>query len=218
MIYCSITDWIFTDFMMLFNMRLFNHPNSQILMITIPVKPITLNEFLQLPETEPVSEYINNKIVQKPIPKGKHSFLQYEICNVINQLTKTKKLAYAFPELRCTFDGSSIVPDIAVFEWRNIPFLADGEIPDNFNLAPDWIIEILSPDQNANKVIGKILHSLQHGSKLGWFLDPSDRSILVFQPNQQPILMTNSDRLPSLEIIPLEIAVETIFSWLKMEV
>jgi Uma2 family endonuclease len=187
-------------------------------MITIPVKPITLNEFLQLPETEPVSEYINNKIVQKPIPKGKHSFLQYEICNVINQLTKTKKLAYAFPELRCTFDGSSIVPDIAVFEWRNIPFLADGEIPDNFNLAPDWIIEILSPDQNANKVIGKILHSLQHGSKLGWFLDPSDRSILVFQPNQQPILMTNSDRLPSLEIIPLEIAVETIFSWLKMEV
>jgi Uma2 family endonuclease len=110
------------------------------------------------------------------------------------------------------------VPDIAVFEWRNIPFLADGEIPDNFNLAPDWIIEILSPDQNANKVIGKMLHSLQHGSKLGWFLDPIDRSILVFQPNQQPILMTNSDRLPSLEIIPLEIAVETIFSWLKMEI
>jgi hypothetical protein len=63
-----------------------------------------------------------------------------------------------------------------------------------------------------------MLHSLQHGSKLGWFLDPIDRSILVFQPNQQPILMTNSDRLPSLEIIPLEIAVETIFSWLKMEI
>ena len=186
-------------------------------MIATPVKTLTLDLFLQLPETKPASEYINNKVTQKPMPKGKHSFLQYEICNVVNQLTKIKKLAYAFPELRCTFDGSSIVPDIAVFEWRNIPFLADGEIPDNFNLAPDWIIEILSPDQNANKVIGKILHSLQHGSKLGWFLDPSDRSILVFQPNQQPILMANSDRLPILEIIPLEITVETIFSWLKME-
>ena len=187
-------------------------------MIATPVKTLTLDVFLQLPETKPASEYINNKVTQKIMPKGKHSFLQYEICNVVNQLTKAKKIAYAFPELRCTFDGSSIVPDIAVFEWRNIPFLADGEIPDNFNLAPDWIIEILSPDQNANKVIGKMLHSLQHGSKLGWFLDPIDRSILVFQPNQQPILMTNSDRLPSLEIIPLEIAVETIFSWLKMEI
>jgi Uma2 family endonuclease len=185
-------------------------------MIAIPIKTITLNEFLLLPETEPANEYIDHKITQKLMPKGKHSFLQYEICNVVNQLTKAKKIAYAFPELRCTFDGSSIVPDIAVFQWQNIPFLAGGEIPDNFNLAPDWIIEILSPDQNANKVIGKILHSLQHGSQLGWFLDPSDRSILTFQLNQQPVLMTDSDRLPSLEIIPLELTVEIIFSWLKM--
>ena len=186
-------------------------------MIATPVKTLTLDAFLQLPETEPASEYINNRITQKIMPKGKHSFLQYEICNVVNQLTKAKKIAYAFPELRCTFDGRSIVPDIAVFEWQNIPFLADGEIPDNFNLAPDWSIEILSSDQNANKVIGKILHSLQHGSKLVWFLDPSDRSILTFQPNQQPVLMVNSDRLPSLEIIPLELTVEALFSWLKME-
>jgi Uma2 family endonuclease len=61
------------------------------------------------------------------------------------------------------------------------------------------------------------LHSIQHGSKLGWFLDPRDRSILTFRPNQQPVLMTNSDRLPSLEIIPLELTVEALFSWLKME-
>jgi len=185
-------------------------------MIATPVKPLTLDKFLLLPETEPATEYIDHKITRKPMPKGKHSFLQYEICNVVNQLTKAKKIAYAFPELRCTFDGISIVPDIAVFQWQNIPFLADGEIPDNFNLAPDWIIEILSPDQNANKVIGKILHSLQHGSKLGWFLDPSDRSILTFQPNQQPVLMTDCDRLPILETIPLELTVETIFGWLKM--
>jgi len=186
-------------------------------MIATPVKAITLDLFLQLPETKPASEYINNKVTQKIMPKGKHSRLQGKLCQEINQVAEFPKLAYAFPELRCTFDGSSIVPDIAVFEWQNIPFLADGEIPDNFNFAPDWIIEIISPDQNANKVIGKILHSLQHGSKLGWFLDPSDRSILVFQPNQQPILMANSDHLPSLEIIPLELTVEAIFSWLKME-
>jgi Uma2 family endonuclease len=186
-------------------------------MIATPLKTLTLDAFLQLPETEPASEYINNRITQKIMPKGKHSFLQYEICNVVNQLSKAQKIAYAFPELRCTFDGRSIVPDIAVFEWQNIPFLADGEIPDNFNIAPDWIIEILSPDQNASQVIGKILYSLQNGSKLGWFLDPSDRSILTFQPNQQPVLMVNSDRLPSLEIIPLELTVEALFSWLKME-
>lgn len=185
-------------------------------MVATIAKPLTLEEFLQMPETKPASEYIDHQIIQKPMPKGRHSCLQYELCNAINQLTKPQKIAYAFPELRCTFADRSIVPDIAVFQWQNIPFLEDGEVPDQFNLAPDWIIEILSPEQNANKVIGKILLSLQHGSQLGWFLDPSDRSILIFLPNQQPILMANSDRLITLETINLELTVENVFSWLKM--
>ena len=50
--------------------------------------------------------------------------------------------------------------------------------------------------------------SLQHISQLGWFFDPSDRSILTFRPNQQPILMTNSDRLITQETINLELIVE----------
>ncbi|OIP75277.1 MAG: hypothetical protein AUK48_07890 [Oscillatoriales cyanobacterium CG2_30_44_21] len=185
-------------------------------MVVAPIKTLSLKEFLEIPETKPASEYIHNQIVQKPMPKGRHSLLQYEICHVVNQCTKAKKIAYAFPELRCTFSDRSIVPDIAVFLWENIPFLTDAEIPDNFNIAPDWIIEILSPDQNANKVIGKILHSIQHGSKLGWLLDADDQSVLVFRPNQQLVLMTNGDRLPVLENIPLELTVNDIFSWLKM--
>ena len=179
-------------------------------------KPLTLEQFLQMPETKPASEYIDNEIIQKNMPKGQHSYLQYEICHAVNQLTKSQKIAYAFPELRCTFDNRSIVPDIAVFQWQNIPFLENGEIPDQFNLAPDWMIEILSPDQNANKVIGKILHSLQHGTQLGWFLDPSDRSILTFLPERQPVLMTGGDRLPVLDKVSLELSVDAIFGWLKM--
>jgi len=179
-------------------------------------KPLTLEQFLEMPETKPASEYIENEIIQKNMPKGRHSRLQSKLCQEINLVTEVKKIAYAFPELRCTFDNRSIVPDIAVFKWENIPFLENGEIPDLFNLAPDWIIEILSPDQNANKVIGKILHSLQHGTQLGWFLDPSDRSILTFLPERQPVLMTEGDLLPVLDTIPLDLTVETIFGWLKM--
>ena len=185
-------------------------------MVAPIAKSLTLEEFLRLPETKPASEYIDRQIIQKSRTKGRHSCLRYELCNAINQSTEPQKIAYAFPELRCTFADRSIVPDIAVFQWQNILFLEDGEVPDRFNLAPDWIIEILSPDHNANKVIGKILLSLQHGSQLGWFLDPSDRSILTFLSNQQPILMKNSDRLITLETINLELTVENVFSWLKM--
>ena len=35
-------------------------------MVQAPSKPLTLAEFLQLPETKPASEYINGTIIQKP--------------------------------------------------------------------------------------------------------------------------------------------------------
>lgn len=98
----------------------------------------------------------------------------------------------------------------------HIPFDADGEVPNDFFIAPDWIIEILSPNQSPNRVTQKILYSLQHGTQLGWLLDPCDRSIIVFLPNQLPIFYEGGDRLPVLASIALELTCEQIFSWLKM--
>lgn len=179
-------------------------------------QPITLEEFLQLPETKPASEYINGEIIQKPMPKGRHSRLQGKLCAAVNQITESPKIAYAFPELRCSFGGRSIIPDVAVFQWERIPFTLDHHVSDHFELPPDWTIEILSPEQKPNKVIGNILHCLQYGSHLGWFLDPDDLSILVFLPQQQPVLLQGEDSLPVLPEIELVLSVNQVFGWLKM--
>jgi Uma2 family endonuclease len=40
-------------------------------MVQTPTKLLTLEEFLQLPETEPASEYIHGLIIQKPIKIAK---------------------------------------------------------------------------------------------------------------------------------------------------
>ncbi|MGK7923462.1 MAG: Uma2 family endonuclease [Trichodesmium sp.] len=177
---------------------------------------ITLQEFLQLPETKPASEYINGEIIQKPMPKGRHSRLQGKLCATINQVAEEAKIAYAFPELRCSFGGRSIVPDVAVFQWERIPFTPEGEVPDNFDLRPDWTIEILSPEQRANKVIGNILHCLEHGSHLGWFVDPDDLSILCLRAQKQPVLCKSDRVLPVFPDVELTLTVDEIFAWLKM--
>ena len=180
------------------------------------VQPLSLEQFLQLPETKPAQEFIEGEITVKPMPKGRHSCLQYEVCNAINQVTKTAKIAYAFPELRCSFGNRSLVPDIAVFRWQQIPFLRDGQVPDRFTIPPDLTIEILSPEQKTNKVIGNILCCLEHGSQLGWFIDPDDLSILVFFRDRSPLLAREDDILPILEGITLELTVNQVFNWLKM--
>lgn len=178
---------------------------------------LTLNEFLNLLETKPASEYIDGQIVQKPMPKTRHSRLQAKLIDAINAVSERKQIAYAFPELRCTFGNRSIVPDIAVFRWQSIALDQNGEPLDNIFAAPNWAIEILSPEQSSNRVTGNLLHCLKHGCQLGWLVDPDDRSILVFQPQQQPELFQQQDRLIVLEEIELGLTADQVFDWLKMK-
>jgi Putative restriction endonuclease len=68
-------------------------------MVQITTKSLKLAEFLLLPETEPVSEYINGQIIQKPLPQGKHSTIQGELVTTVNAVVKPQHIAWAFPEL-----------------------------------------------------------------------------------------------------------------------
>jgi Uma2 family endonuclease len=103
-----------------------------------------------------------------------------------------------------------------VVAWNRIPLDEEGEPEDNFVEPPDWTIEILSPEQNANRVIDNILHCLRHGCQLGWLIDPDDRSILTFRPKQEPEVHRGSDRLQVLEGIELELTADQVFGWLKI--
>lgn len=179
------------------------------------VRPITIDEFLQLPETKPASEFIDGKITQKTMPQGEHSLLQGTLCQNICKIAQPKQIALAFPELRCVFGGLAIVPDIAVFRWERIPRLPSGRIANRFEIHPDWAIEILSPDQRYKQVLAKLLHCVEYGTELGWLLDAEDESILVVDSDRRVRELTNKDRLPVLTGIDLELTVEQVFSWLN---
>lgn len=185
-------------------------------MVTTPSKLITLKEFLALPETKPASEYIDGKIIQKPMPQGEHSTIQAELIIALNGALKPPKIARAFPELRCTFGGRSTVPDVSVFTYNRIPRQDNGRIANAFNIEPDWTIEILSPEQSQTKVTKNILHCLDNGTNLGWLIDPKEQSILVYFPEQKPaFLEAATDVLPVPDFAQaFQLTLGELFDWL----
>ncbi|AFY60668.1 Uma2 family endonuclease [Synechococcus sp. PCC 6312] len=185
--------------------------------MTASLTPVlTLEEFLRLPyiEESPAWEYIDGVAMQKPMPKTRHSILQMRLLSEINRHSQTHT---ALPELRCTFAGRSVVPDIAVIPWNRIQVNEVGEPEDNFIVAPDWSIEILSPAQKASRVIDNLLHCIKHGCRLGWMLDPDDYSVLIFAPNKEPAVCRGVSQLQLLEDVHLELTAEEVFGWLKMD-
>jgi Uma2 family endonuclease len=175
---------------------------------------LTLEAFLQRPETKPACEFINGNVIQKLMPQGEHSRLQGKLCEAINQVAEAPQLAYAFPELRCTFAQQSIVPDIAVFRWHRILRKPSGRIETRFTLPPDWSIEILSPDQSQTRVLGNLLHCAQHGTELGWLIDPDEETVLIVCADQRVQLLSGDVPLPVLTDINLSLTADQLFGWL----
>lgn len=177
---------------------------------------ITLEDFLKLSETKPASEYIDGEIIQKPMPQGKHSIIQGELVSAINAVVKIQRIARAFPELRCTFGSRSIVSDVAVFTTDRIPRDLNGEVANTFLCAPDWTIEILSPDQKQTKVVKNILYCLKHETKMGWLIDPEEQSVFVYLPQSSTEVFDELEMvLPVPEFAKdLRLTVGELFGWL----
>jgi Uma2 family endonuclease len=186
-------------------------------MVQTSTKPITLADFLQLPETKPASEFVDGRIIQKPMPQGKHSTIQRDLCNAIEAALKPLKVARAYPKLRCTFGGRSTVPDVSVFTWKRIPRDDDGKVANVFALAPDWTIEILSPEQSQTKVVRNILHCLSNGTQMGWLIDPAEELIFVYLADRTiSVYEEKPDLLPVPEFASsVQLTVDRLFSWLE---
>jgi len=185
-------------------------------MVQTPTKILTLEEFLEQPETEPASEYLDGQIIQKPMPQGEHSAIQTELAPAINAALRSKRIARAFSELRCTFGGRSIVPDIAVFTWERIPRQENGRVANVFAIAPDWMIEILSPDQSQTKVTKNILYCLKYHSKMGWLIDPEEQSVFVYRSDRPTDVFDQPEaRLPVPEFAKdFTLTLAELFDWL----
>ena len=178
-------------------------------MTSTALHPITLDEFSQLPNLEesPAWEFFNGQVLQKPMPTFHHSCLQKRLVTAIDS---TNSPYEAFPELRCILSQNSIVPDITVIHQSRIP-------TDNQPIqgAPNWLIEILSPDQSTTKLITKIQDCLAEGSELAWLIDIQESVIMVFLPDQPLRLLSGNRLLPVLNEMALELTPNQVFGWLQ---
>lgn len=169
-----------------------------------------LAEFLSQPniEASPAWELINGRAIQKPMPTLFHSRLQRNLVNYINGHTDRFE---AVQELRCLVPPYSPVPDISVIA---IARLSDQDGP--LEGAPDWLIEIRSPDQSTLDLQSKILHCLSNGTQLAWLIDLARQQVWVWQGDDLPIVCSGTDTLPSLGDLP-ELTVNAVMAMTRRQ-
>ncbi len=186
-------------------------------MVVAP-RGLTLEQFLALPETKPALEYADGEVRQKTAPGPKHSRLQGMLTHWLNAFAEPRRLAMAFPELRCTFAGASYVPDVAVFTWDRLPLDASGELADECRELPDIAIEIVSPGESAPDLGRRCRWYVAHGVRLAVLVDPLPRGVRarVFRPGAAPVAVDSAGEIGFDDVVPsFRIRVQELFATLR---
>jgi Uma2 family endonuclease len=179
---------------------------------------ISLEEFLRQPEIDehPYLEYINGKIAAKVSPQKKHGALEKQLMIHIDGYSEPRQLGTTFPELRCTFAGRSMIPDVVFLLDEHIETDERGDYLNLTLRPPDIHIEIISPDQGVRKCREKLVFSTANGCRLGWLIDPERETVHVFRPDRHTRRLPANGVLDGDPVLPgYRLRVAELFSWLK---
>lgn len=113
------------------------------------------------------------------------------------------------PEIHLERDTLVLVPDLAGWRKERMPTLPDDH---RFELAPDWICEILSPSTERYDREEKMDAYGEHGVAFAWLVDPIKRRLEVFVrkgdawDNAAKFEGDKSVSAPPFEAVPIELA------------
>ena len=179
---------------------------------------LTLEEFLELPEEKPALEYFEGKVTQKVPPLGEHAALQVELIVYLDRIFRPGRVARVFSELRVTWEGASLVPDLSLVRWERIPRTPTGRIATYFREPPDVAVEIRSPGQTVRAMVDRCEWFVAHGVLVALLLDPRGETIRAFRPREPVRTHSAGDQIDLSEIAPgAQLDVREVFNALWVD-
>ena len=169
------------------------------------VGKMNVREFLawsELPENDGRSfELDRGEVIEMSRPGPKHGLACSSITRVLanyldagragDLLTNDTGLVISDDTLRG--------PDIMLFDIDLPPEALEARFCE---LAPVLCVEVISPTNRPIDIARKINQYLARGVRLVWLADPEERSVHVFQANELPKLLDETDTLTGNGILP----------------
>src|SRR2546422_9111971 len=90
-------------------------------------------------------------------------------------------------------------PDIAFVRRERLPAPEPTGFPD---LAPDLVVEVLSPGDRPGEVLAKVADWLTAGTRLVWTVDPERRLARVYRHDGSETMVTAEGALDGEDVLP----------------
>jgi len=90
-------------------------------------------------------------------------------------------------------NGARRAPDVAWFpsDKPGIPARKGKKRPRFPHFAPDFVIELRSPDDRLSRLRPKMSEWVDNGASLAWLVDPERRAVEIYRPGREPETLVN---------------------------
>jgi Uma2 family endonuclease len=99
-------------------------------------------------------------------------------------------------------NGAMRSPDASWVRRDRLANLTPGQKQRFLPLCPDFVIELRSPSDPLAPIEAKMREYMENGARLGWLIDPVERNVHVYKPNEPVELLGNPDRLSGEPALP----------------
>lgn len=162
-------------------------------------KLLTAEEFASLPNHDH-ADLINGEVIPVMPPNPIHGMISFRFASRLNQWLEQSKAGIAGT------DGGFILardpdrvrgPDVWFIRSERIPEFSEGF----WEIAPDVVVEIISPSDTADVIKEKLQDYFRAGTKLVWLLYPKFKQVEGRTPDGKMRIFEAEDKLES-ELLP----------------
>jgi Uma2 family endonuclease len=181
-------------------------------MVDAARKSATYEDVLRAPE-HMIAEVIDGELVLQPRPARRHARVTTRIGATLDGPFDRGTdgpggwfLLYE-PELHLGSPAQILVPGLAGWRIERVTFDGEGAF---FDLAPDWVCEILSPKTAHIDRGRKADVYAEQGVQFLWFVDPDARHVEAFRIHEGSWLRIGlfaaaDTRIPPFDAVPIDI-------------
>ena len=164
---------------------------------------LTAEELLYLSLPDKQTELVRGRLVVREPPGYRHGLVAFAIAARIGEFVRVNDLGVVV----AAETGFKLFSNPDTVRAADAAFLSRDRAPDPpppgyLALAPDLVVEILSPNDRAGEVQAKVSDWLTAGSRLVWVIDPGRKRAVVYCEDGSVDLLANDDTLSGEDVLP----------------
>src|SRR6266576_2584246 len=173
--------------------------------IYVPDMPqlMTAEELLYTNVPNKRAELVRGVLVVREPAGGRHGRVTNELSRTIGNHVHAHGLGAVYAaETGFTLarrPDSVRAPDVAFVRRERLPDPEPTGFPD---LAPDLVVEVVSPGDRAGEILAKVADWLSAGTRLVWVVDPERRLARVYRADGSETIVPADGALDGEDVVP----------------